>query len=192
MEESFRLFPILLLYFFISLYSAFYTWIFWFTHWRPFNKKSYIIFFIFSIIIIALSGIATVLSSLSFDDNLMAKILWHQHFKIGTDIIMLSAALIRLVFAGKKIKSIKRYRFNGDDIDKELSHDDLREFLVSIAILLIAILVIISTIGGILMPSEIYSTGIGSWYVGMIGWILWSLTFVFCEIEYIIDMCLSH
>jgi hypothetical protein len=111
-EYEVNVFPFhahLLVYLLSAMYSCFNAWLVWFTHRDRFDKISYMVFFIVSIVNIILSGIVTVLSGLSFDGDLTAQVIWGQHFNIGTDVVTLFRAILRFSLVGTKTRWTMRY-----------------------------------------------------------------------------------
>lgn len=146
-------------------------------------------FFIVSIINIVLSGIATILSDLSFDGDLTAQAIWGQHFNIGTDLVTLVGSIVQFCLVGKKTEWTRRHSIDrGRSQNRALWFHDCRAFILSILVLSLSILGILSSIASTYTPSETHFAKIGGWYVGMIAWIVGSFLFVVSEFELIYDM----
>jgi hypothetical protein len=188
--DVFPLHSRLLAYFLFVLYGLFYAWFLGFTHVGVYNKATYAGFFMFSVINIIISGVATILSALPFDGNISAKVIWGEHFNVGSDVVTVMASIINVWAIGVETKWTRRHTAGaGGTADAARRLKDCRSLLLSVLVLVLAALGLLSSIASLYNASDTNFAKLGGWYVGMIFWITGSFLFVLGECEYIRDMC---
>jgi len=143
----------------------------------------------FSVISI-ISGVATILSALSFDGDITAKVTWGEHFNVGTDVITVLESITNVWAIGVGTKWTRRHTAGaGGTADAALRLKDYRSLFLSVFALVFAVLGFMSSIASLYDVSDTNFAKIGGWYVGMIFLIAGSFLFVLGECEYIRDMC---
>ena len=146
-------------------------------------------FFLFSLFNIIISGVATILSSLSFNGKLVEKNIWGAHFNVTTDIVSAFGAGVGFGLAAKETHWTTRHTIRGGSTaNRALWIRDCRTFLISILVLVLSLLGFLSSLSSIYSLSETKFSKIDGWYVGLICWIVGSFLFVIGEFDYIGEM----
>lgn len=146
-------------------------------------------FFVFSLSNIVISGIATILSTLSFDGNLVRKNIWGAHFNVTTDIVSAFGAVVGFSLVARETRWTTRHTNRGGSTEhRALWIRDCRAFLVSILILVLSVLGFLSSLSSIYSLSKTNFGKIDGWYVGLVCWIVGSFLFIIGEFDYIGDM----
>jgi hypothetical protein len=178
-----------LLYVISVLYGVIYGCLTWFSHRGSFKRKLYFVFFVFSVFNITISGIATILSIVSFDGKPVEKNIWGAHFNITTDIVSAIGALVGFGLVAKETHWTTRYTIRGGSTEnRALWISDCRIFIISILVLVLSLLGFLSSLSSIYNLSKTDFSKIGGWYVGFVCWIVGSFLFIIGEFDYIGDM----